>query len=234
MRKITLMVVLLLLALPTAAQAEDQTAIYTVTFAATWSQATHPHPAGASNFPNNAHWSPLVGGVHNADVSFWAVGEAASPGIEQMAERGATGTLINEIKAAGTDYFVILLGPGIGTSPGQATIARFSVSREHPLVTLVTMVAPSPDWFTGVAGLSLVDANGQWHDRIEVDVYPYDAGTDDGVDYTSADIEPTPHHLIADYTSVAPFANQPVGKFIFTRIQQNYFPLVMVAQSGVK
>lgn len=231
MRKLITLLLLLLIALPHTARAQDRTAIYSVTFEATWSQQTHPHPDGAGNFPGNAHWSPLVGGVHNNQVSFWAVGAEASPGIEQMAERGATATLISEVKAAGGNYFVTLLGPGVNTSPGNATIARFSASRDHPLVTLVTMVAPSPDWFTGVSGLALLDANDQWRDRIEVDVYPYDAGTDDGADYSSADQEPTPHHAIADYTGVTPFANQLVGKFVFTRIQQNYLPMVAATQA---
>lgn len=231
MRKLIPLVFIALLVLPNTAYAQEQTASYTVTFEATWSQQTHPHPDGAGNFPSSAHWSPLVGGVHNDQVSFWAVGTLASPGIEQMAETGATGTLISEIQAAGADHFVTLRGPGVGVSPGQALIARFNVNRAHPLVTLVTMVAPSPDWFTGVTGLALLDANGRWQDRLEVAVFPYDAGTDDGVDYVSADKEPTPHQAIADYTGVAPFANQPVGKFIFTRIQQSYLPLVAATQT---
>lgn len=226
MAKISLLLLFLLILVPAPVQAQDQTATYTVTFVATWSQATHPHPEGAGNFPSNAHWSPLVGGVHNSQVSFWAIGQAASPGIEQMAERGATATLISEIRASGANHFVTLSGPGIGTSPGQATIARFNASRDYPLITLVTMVAPSPDWFTGVSNLSLVDANGQWHEHVEVTVYPYDAGTDDGEDYTAADLEPTPHQPITDYTGIAPFANQPLGKFSFRRLYQHYLPLV--------
>ena len=56
----------------------------------------------------------------------------------------------------------------------------FEVNPEYPLVTLITMIAPSPDWFVGVAGLSLLDGSGRWRKRVDVDLYPYDAGTEDG------------------------------------------------------
>jgi hypothetical protein len=219
-----------LLLIPRIAHAQDQVATYSVTFDATWSQQTHPHPDGADHFPTNAHWSPLVGGAHNDRVAFWAVGVLASPGIERMAEQGATQPLLSEIAATGGNFYTTLVGPGIGHTPGSALISRLTITQDYPLVTLVSMIAPSPDWFTGVAGLSLLDANGQWYDHLAVAVYPYDAGSDDGADYAAADQEPTAHHLIANYSGVAPFANQPVGKFVFTRIHPLYLPVVAAVQ----
>ncbi len=213
-----------LLLFPNIAHAQNEIATYRVTFEATWSQQTHPHPDGADHFPANAHWSPLVGGVHNDQVTFWAIGALASTGIERMAEQGATQPLLEEIRATGSNAYATLLGPGIGDSPGSASIPHFTATLDYPRVTLVTMIAPSPDWFTGVAGLSLVDANGQWINQLAVPVYPYDAGSDDGPDYTAPDQEPTTHHLLADYTGIAPFADQPVGKFVFTRIYPTYLP----------
>ena len=40
------------------------------------------------------------------------------------------------------------------------TLNDVAVTTDHPRVTLVTMIAPSPDWFVGVSGLSLLDASG--------------------------------------------------------------------------
>ena len=48
----------------------------------------------------------------------------------------------------------LLSGDNLRGSPGS-TQFEFEVSRDYPLVTLVTMVAPSPDWFVGVSALSL-------------------------------------------------------------------------------
>ena len=50
----------------------------------------------------------------------------------------------------------LIQGGGIARSPGVAT-AAFEIGRDHPLVSLVSMVAPSPDWFVGVSALSLFD-----------------------------------------------------------------------------
>ena len=57
-----------------------------------------------------------------------------------------------------------LQGGGTPTATGD-----FTVTTDHPLVTLITMIAPSPDWFVGVHGESLLDAGGQWRTSHSVD-----------------------------------------------------------------
>lgn len=204
-------------------------AVYRVTFTSTWSAETHPH----TNFPAGAHFSPLIGATHNISATFWLSGTLASPGIEQMAETGGTTLLRSEIMAAGAAVRETITGSGLGTSPGSVTIAAFSASRNHSLVTLVTMVAPSPDWFVGVHNLPLVDDQGRWRDTIVVILYPYDAGSDDGVDYAAADLEPTTHRPITDIRGQAPFSAAPIGTFTFTRIQRLYLPM-LVQEAGAR
>src|SRR5262245_26287091 len=129
------------------------TARYRVTFETSWSRDTHP-----TDFPDNAHFSPLIGATHGERVRFWQPGAPASDGIEAMAERGRTSPLDAEIEAAiaqGTARHV-LRGPSVDAVPGSAFI-EFEIDRDEPLVTLVTMVAPSPDWFVGVHDLRLID-----------------------------------------------------------------------------
>lgn len=211
---------------PAFAQPATPSALYRVTFNATWSQASHPHPDGPASFPGNAHFSPLIGATHSADVHFWALGELASAGIEQMAETGGTSGLREEIAAAGSDALDLLQGGG-AQSPGDASVQRFQADLDHPLVTLVTMIAPSPDWFVGVHGLSLLDEQGAWRETITVTLIPYDAGSDDGIDYRSANAEPATHQPIANMQGVAPFSNEPIGTFTFERIYEVNLPLVL-------
>jgi len=64
-------------------------------------------------------------------------------------------------------------------STGKVTIEQFSVKTDSPFVTLTTMIAPSPDWFVGMHGLSLLDDQGQSFQERQVELVPYDAGTDD-------------------------------------------------------
>ncbi len=166
----------------------DSLATYTVTFAATWSSVSHP-----VDFPSNAHFSGLIGATHDDQIVFWGEDSLASPGIQNMAETGGKNPLGLEVDtaiAAGTARFK-LSGGGIGVSPGQVEL-EFTISEEHPLVSLVSMIAPSPDWFVGVAGLPLRDANG-WIDSLTVDLYGWDAGTDDGVSYASPNAASMPH-----------------------------------------
>jgi hypothetical protein len=190
------------------------TATYEATFQAEWSQATHP-----DMFPGNPHFSPLIGGTHGPGVVFWEPGGLASPGIESMAETGATTLLRNEVQNA-IDALTagsVLQGGGIAVSPGARTIA-FDIEEAFPLVTLVTMIAPSPDWFVGVHGLALRDAGG-WVGSLSVDLWPYDAGTDSGATYTASNADTSPQEPIRQIAGEPPFAGAGrLGTLTFTRV----------------
>ena len=194
--------------------APPDSAVYSVVFDATWSAATHP-----TDYPRGAHFSPLIGAVHDDGVRFWASGETATPGIESMAETGGTSTLRSEIRAQmPATAHSIISGPGLSTSPARTTISSVVVRGDYPLVTLVTMIAPSPDWFVGVSGLSLMDDLGQWVDELQVTLYPYDSGTDDGTTYTSANADSSPRQPIRSLRGTTPFSDAPIGTFTFTRV----------------
>lgn len=205
----------------------DTGARYSVAFTATWSEESHPHPE--DRFPTtNAHFSPLIGAVHSSDVTFWSAGKLASAGIEQMAESGATGLLRGEISAAIDDGSAHGVVSGAGAvSPGGTLINEVEVSVDHPLVTLVTMIAPSPDRFVGISGESLLDGDKQWVAEQTFTLYPYDAGTDSGSDYTSPNTDSDPAELIHSLRDQSPFSNAPIGTFTFTRIDEPQFLVYM-------
>lgn len=200
----------LLLAAPTLAQG---TAEYAVTFESTWSNATHP---GA--LPGGAHYSPLIGAVHSGAVEFWAPGGLATPGMESMAETGATTLLRSEINAAigaGT-ALRRLTGPGLGT-PSTATITA-QLDTDHSQLTLVTMIAPSPDWFVGVAGLELLE-DGRWIDEVTVPLYAWDAGTDSGTAFTSSNQNTNPQEPITLQTNGPFFGTTPLATLTVQRVR---------------
>lgn len=185
---------------------------YSVKFDATWSSVTHP---GA--YPGGAHFSALIGGVHNELVSFWTPGQLASAGIEQMAEVGGTTALRNEVQAAINvgNAASVIQGSGIA-SPGNTSLT-IDVSPQFPLVTLVTMVAPSPDWFVGVHGLDLRSGT-KWQKQLTVDLFPYDAGTEQGTGFSLSNPDTVPRQTIA--LLGLPFAagSPRLGTFTFTRL----------------
>lgn len=194
----------------------DEMAQYQVDFIATWSAETHP-----TDFPANAHFSGLIGVVHKEATSFWKVGATATDGIEQMAETGVNAQLSQEIgdKIINGSAYVRLSGNGISTSPGTANL-RFSATRDQHFVTLVSMLAPSPDWFVGVSGLDLFQ-DGDWLITKDVALYVYDAGTDSGTTFTAEDSDTNPQSKIVrkeDYAFKVDESLVPVGTFRFTRL----------------
>jgi hypothetical protein len=196
----------------------EESARYLLTFEATWSEATHP-----TDFPPNPHFSGLIGATHSAGVGLWEEGETATPGIESMAETGEKSPLDSEIEAliAEGGACETISGGGIGLSPGTVAV-EFTVSRECPLVSVVSMIAPSPDWFVGVSGLSLLE-DGRWVDQEAVGLYPYDAGTDSGRSYASPD-EPTEEREGIRRIEAEPLLVEarvpPLGVFRFTRLYE--------------
>ncbi len=195
--------------------AQAQTiATYEVTFTSTWSATTHP-----TNFPSSPHYSGLIGGTHNSSATFWETGSTASLGIKEMAEFGSKSALRSEVQTAigaGTAERV-LSGGGIGPSPGVVRMT-FDVSEAFPLVTLTSMLAPSPDWFVGVNGHSLRSAT-DWKNEDTIELFVYDAGTDSGPNYTSSNQATNPRENIARIAT-NPFIYEgqvkSVGTFVFS------------------
>jgi hypothetical protein len=191
---------------------------YEVTFDATWSEETHP-----DDFPPNPHFSGLIGATHNENIYFWKEGEIASEGIKNMAETGSKTPLTKEILLQVLDQnaFRIISGDGISPSPGSVSL-KFKIAEEYPLVTLVTMIAPSPDWFVGVDSLNLYE-NGSFVDEKIVTLYAYDAGTDSGYSYESHDhptVPPEPIFKIEGYPFFYDDEIVPLGTFTFTKIEE--------------
>jgi len=202
----------LALAFGTHSASAQSTATYRLEFTALWSPATHP---GA--YPGGAHFSPLIGGTHSATGEFWEAGGLASNGMESMAESGSPTTLRNEILAAinsGTAG-VVIQGPAI-SSPGGTT-TTFTASAAFPLATVVTMVAPSPDWFIGSESINL-RPGGNWAHEITIDLFGWDAGTDNGTNFNSSNSNTNPAVPITLQTSGPFFGTSPIGRFTFTRL----------------
>ena len=186
----------LLLSIPAPVFAQD--AIYELRFEGRW---VEPAP-----LPDNAHFTRLIGATHNAAGTLFTVGQQASQGIEGVAETGATGNLILEINAsiATGDVDTEILGTDGFISPEEVNTFSFAANASHSRFSILTMIAPSPDWFVGVSDLDLLDANGNWRDEIVLDLVSYDAGTEDGVGFSLNNSATTPQLNIANLDSAEP------------------------------
>lgn len=206
MKKITsstypiLVAITMLLSLQMRAQS---IAIYDISVTTIWNSTDH------TSVPGSAHWSNLIGATHSTVDEFVSLGTNATLGIKDVAERGDNTEITNEINAAiSSGDADQLLQDGFSPFAGNNSMAGYmniTVSESFPLITLVSMVAPSPDWFIAVNSLSLRSGdpgvNNGWKDTFTMDVFAYDAGTDDGTDYTSGNSPnaPVPVSMITGF-----------------------------------
>ena len=194
--------------IPAQAQMTPDPATYTVTFQGNWITASTP-----DGVVGGAHFTTLVGAVHNDMVTFWESGGTATPGVEGVAELGSTGTFESEVTAAGTN--ASLVKKSIGGSPTVTATFEIEVTNDHPLFTLLSMIGPSPDWFVGVSGLSLLDTQGQWLSEYEVDLFPYDAGTEDGEGFSLINSPTSPQGTIMSIRGMGKFSDEPMAMLTF-------------------
>ena len=196
----------------------ELSARYKLTFNATWSAQTHPN-----EFPASAHFSGLIGMTHNGNAMLFSKGEIASDGIKNMAETGSKNPLEAEIQnfiSNGTG-FTLISGGGIGSSPGEVSL-EFDIIISHSLVSVVSMLAPSPDWFIAVSNIDLFDNDG-WVTSKTITVDIYDAGTDNGATFSSPDDPTIPRVPIFEITTPPLAVNNvvaPLGSITFTKIEQ--------------
>jgi len=205
-------------------QQADQMAMagveYTVVVKSTWTAATHPFEYPAAGTLTGPHFSGLIGASHNVSYGLFAEGSPPTPGLERLSEEGKHNPLDEEIQAAiaaGNAGVLVETGPLRDFTDSLVTTIR--VDDAHPMVSLVAMVAPSPDWFTGVANVSLME-NGQWVPSRTLDLVAYDSGGDDGTTYKAPDRDnnpkkPTSRAMTAHF--VINGAIVPVGSVTFTR-----------------
>jgi len=163
------------------------TAEYTVIIKSTWTKATHPY-----EYPSGAHFSGMIGASHNGKYSIFAVGRRPTPGLERLSEEGKHSPLDTEIRAAIDQGNALMVFESGGLKNWKdSMVATVRVDPAHPLVSVVNMVAPSPDWFTGASSVSMIE-HGAWVARRTLTLPAYDAGGDDGKTYKAPDKDANP------------------------------------------
>ncbi len=188
---------------------QPASATYSVTFEGMWNAASTP-----DGVVGGAHFTTLIGAVHNSDVTFWAPDGQATPGVEAVAELGVTSRFVSEYNAVPAADRKALIRRPAPAGPTGTTTFTIEASTAHPLVTLLSMIGPSPDWFVGVSGLSLRNGEG-WQATISRDLFPYDAGTEDGTEFSLNNRATNPRGTIASIRGQGKFSNAPMARLTF-------------------
>ncbi len=202
-----------------AVQAQS-TASYDITFNSVWENEIVDPVNGNStaSIPGNAHWSNLVGTTHNANYTMVQMGTLASTGIKNVAELGNNTALMAEVNAqisAGNADQWLQEGFSPFAAISSATLSNVVVSSDYSLLSLASMIAPSPDWMIAINAIDLRDGN-TWRSSITIPLFPYDAGTDSGANYGSANQPTVPAEAITSLINSGPFNNNPIGTLTIT------------------
>jgi hypothetical protein len=179
-------------ATPAGAAMDPAGADYRIVLRSNWTKANHPFEYPEAGALTGPHFSGIIGTSHNASYMIFREGGMPTPGLEKLSEEGKHSPLDEEIQAAtsaGTAGMLFESGPLKDFA--DSLVATVHVDRAHPLVSFVAMVAPSPDWFTGLADVNLLE-NGQWIASKSAQLYAWDSGGDDGTTYKAADKDNTP------------------------------------------
>ncbi len=82
-------------------------------------------------------------------------------------------------------------------TPGSTTLMDIHVDEDRSLVSVITMVFPSPDWFLGISNVDMCNPmTGEWREEYNRDLLPYDSGTDDGTSFESVNSPSDPRKNI--------------------------------------
>lgn len=213
--------ILLISVLQISAAFSQSTARYNITFSSVWENEIVDPINGNSTtaIPGNAHWSNLVGATHNNNYTMVEMGTLASLGIKNVAETGNNDALmtevLNEINNTGNadQWLQEPFSPFAAIS--SATLDGVVVSSDYPLLSLVSMIAPSPDWMIAINSINL-RTGGSWQNEITIPLFPYDAGTDSGTTYTASDQVTVPAETISNLVNQTPFNAKPIGTITIT------------------
>lgn len=153
-------------------ESEYSEATYAIEVKGLWASPDFTVPAGV-------HFTNFAGMVHNADGELWKPGKLATKGVENVAETGSTTAILLEIDSvirSKNALSLILFTPPSATGTKKSTIYCNS---NYSIISVASMIAPSPDWFIGLSGLNLYP-NKKWVVDTTVQLFVYDAGTEDG------------------------------------------------------
>lgn len=165
----------------------SDTASYEVTVEFHWSEKNYP-----LNYPSSAHWSSMFVATHDERYSLFADGNTATTGMALLATNGRTSILQAEFAEAKRRRRVGL-NQTVSPPQGGSGIFRFNIEAtvDFPMLSFATMIAPSPDWFSGATSVSLRTEAG-WKDAIRLPLFVWDAGADNGMDFVAQNDETQP------------------------------------------
>ena len=125
---------------------------------------------------------------------------------------GFNGNMIEEATAAGFPNHVEAEAVRNLAQP-MVVADNITIEPSTPLLSSITMIAPSPDWFTGLDSFDMRNpATNTWYGKVSLETYPYDSGTDSGTTYNARNLPTFPQVNVFRITQdTAPATGELLG-----------------------
>ncbi|MGH8441416.1 MAG: spondin domain-containing protein [Nevskiaceae bacterium] len=195
----------------------ETAADYEITVTGLWTADRFPLEYPKAGLLTGPHFSGVIGASHNGEYMLFHTGSQPTPGLERLSEEGKHSPLDGEIKAAiaaGTAGALFESDPIKDFA--KSVTSRVHVTSAFPQVSAVVMIAPSPDWFAGVADVSLMEG-GAFVAEKTVELFAYDSGGDSGTTYGANDHDNNPKQATVA-ASARHFGGKPVARITFRKI----------------
>ncbi|XP_030021978.2 spondin-1 [Manduca sexta] len=187
----------------------DDVAVYKVSLQMMWTEERFPKDYPIQHRPK-AQWSQVFGQSHNSSYKLYRVGEVARPAVRNFAQFAKYDELMKEGEEDANVYDQFT-APALGAGSGDTENMVF-VDGGHAMISLVSRIIPSPDWFIGVDSLDLcVDSS--WVDQITLDLEPLDAGAASGLTFTAPRWDTIPPEPVSKHKPRQP--NHPAAGFYY-------------------
>lgn len=173
-------------------------------------------------------YSPLAGTSHSGRISFFTIRGFANRPTAILAKTGVNTPYIRFAKKLRAQKRGVLsiVDAGAPTMPGKSLSVVLKVNCFHSFLTVIGMIAPSPDWIVQINNRNMFDTStNKYIPSAQGDLIAYDTGVDDGREFTppldlSLDIPTRPQQniapLVEDVTDR--FEGRNVGKYTIRRI----------------
>jgi len=180
---------------------------YYCTFRGKWSEERHPF-----DFPSAASWSAPTLVSHSKNYRMWTGTETVTAGVEYIAEDGYPTILYNEFSNAGFETLQMIVGERMFNTTETQELPPINVTYSHPMLSSMVKVTPSPDWFVGFSDLRTISYDTEtYYNRIVIQSYVWDSGTDDGQNYLSFDRDLDPQVVCSRFCVPPYFGGGGVG-----------------------
>ena len=184
---------------------------YKVSVVVDWSSRSHE-----GNYPNSAHLSQPVFWTGSSNPVF-AIEQNPSEGMKEFSVSGRTRALKQELESFIENETISQFDIKDRIDAPGSDSYEVTLTREDPVFSLISKLAPSPDWFLALEGVNMLEDN-RWKDNVRVSMVALDGGVSGGNEFKNAINEEGTDQFISPLTDIRAVALPPFAYITFKQV----------------